>query len=227
MLPCHLLLLLPWNLCSLFLWENRFCLALCTCGLIEASPNLRKKMAIWSRSKLITIFRDRKCVSHSVVSDSLETPWTVCSPPSSSVHGIPQARRLEWVAISSSRGSSQPRHQTPVSRIVGRFFIFWATREAHSEWKSGAVLLEFWGRTLSCGVKWAMHELGVADCISPRLGIASLKKAQHVGRPSPETGRQWFLTNVSEVLKSSTPGLPVKLFFFSFTCLFCFCHTNK
>ena len=38
-----------------------------------------------------------------------------CSPPGSSVHGILQARILEWVAISSSRGSSRPKDQTPVS----------------------------------------------------------------------------------------------------------------
>ncbi|MES6020832.1 hypothetical protein U6W19_12325, partial [Cutibacterium acnes] len=37
------------------------------------------------------------------------TPWTTHSPPGSSVHGILQARILEWVAISFSRGSSQPR----------------------------------------------------------------------------------------------------------------------
>ena len=40
-----------------------------------------------------------------------------CSPPGSSLHGILQASILEWVAISSSRGSSQPRDQTPVSCI--------------------------------------------------------------------------------------------------------------
>ena len=34
-----------------------------------------------------------------------------CSPPGSSVHGVSQARVLEWVAISFSRGSSQPRDQ--------------------------------------------------------------------------------------------------------------------
>ena len=45
-----------------------------------------------------------------------------CSPPDSSVHGILQARILEWVAISFSRGSSQPRDQTWVSRIAGRRF---------------------------------------------------------------------------------------------------------
>ena len=52
-----------------------------------------------------------------------------CSLPGSSVHGILQARILEWVAFSFSRGSSQPRGWTQVSRIVGIFTI-WATREA-------------------------------------------------------------------------------------------------
>ena len=54
-----------------------------------------------------------------------------CSLPGSSVHGILQARTLEWVAISFSRGSSWPRDQTQVSRIGGRCFNLWATREAH------------------------------------------------------------------------------------------------
>ena len=46
-----------------------------------------------------------------------------CSPPGSSVHGFLQARILEWVAISFSRGSSQPRDQTKGSRVAGRFFM--------------------------------------------------------------------------------------------------------
>ena len=45
-----------------------------------------------------------------------------CSLPDSSVHGILQARILEWVPVPSSRGSSQPRDQIQVSRISGRFF---------------------------------------------------------------------------------------------------------
>ena len=45
-----------------------------------------------------------------------------CSPPGSSVHGILQARILEWVAMPSSRGSSQPRDRAQVSRIAGGFF---------------------------------------------------------------------------------------------------------
>ena len=54
-----------------------------------------------------------------------------CSLPGSSLHGIFQARVLEWVAISFSRRSSRPRDQTRVSRIVGRCFTIWATREVH------------------------------------------------------------------------------------------------
>ena len=55
-----------------------------------------------------------------------------CSLPGSSVHGILQARILEWVAISFSRGSSRPRN-TQVSCIADRGFILWATREALPE----------------------------------------------------------------------------------------------
>ena len=47
-------------------------------------------------------------------------PWT--SPPGSSVHGILQARILEWVAVPSARGSSPRRDRTLVSCIAGRFF---------------------------------------------------------------------------------------------------------
>ena len=53
-----------------------------------------------------------------------------CRPLGSSVHGILQARILEWVAITFSRGSSQLRNRTWVSCIAGRFFTVWATREA-------------------------------------------------------------------------------------------------
>ena len=51
------------------------------------------------------------------------------SPPGSSVHGIPQVRILEWVAIPFSRWSSWPRDGTWVTCIAGRFFTVWDTRE--------------------------------------------------------------------------------------------------
>ena len=52
-----------------------------------------------------------------------------CSPPGSSVHGILQARTLEWVAISFSQ-LIIPKDQTQFSCIAGTFFTMWATREA-------------------------------------------------------------------------------------------------
>ena len=57
-----------------------------------------------------------------------------CSPPGVSIHGVLQARILEWVAISFSRGSSQTRNRTHISLIAGRFFTSWATREAQEDW---------------------------------------------------------------------------------------------
>ena len=52
-----------------------------------------------------------------------------CNLPVSSVHGILQARVLEWIAMSFSRASLQPRDWTLVSCITSRFFTIWATRE--------------------------------------------------------------------------------------------------
>ena len=57
-----------------------------------------------------------------------------CSLPGSSIHGIFQARILEWIAISFSRRSFWPRDWTQVPCIVGRRFTVWATREV-AEWR--------------------------------------------------------------------------------------------
>ena len=61
---------------------------------------------------------------------------TLCNPMDYTVHGILQARILEWVAFSFSWGSSQPRDQTQVSRIADRFITNWAIREAPKKRKS-------------------------------------------------------------------------------------------
>ena len=61
-----------------------------------------------------------------------------CSLLGSSVHGILQARILEWVAVPFSRGPSRPRDQTWVSCIASKFFTIWATSEVLSS--SGACL---------------------------------------------------------------------------------------
>ena len=76
-------------------------------------------------------------LSHLDVYNSLQLheQKNYCNPPGSSVHGILQARILEWVDISYSRGSSQPRDWTHVSCIfcIGRQIVYhWATWEAMS-----------------------------------------------------------------------------------------------
>ena len=67
-----------------------------------------------------------------LVAWSCPTVWDLmdCSPSGSSVHGILQARILEWEAIPFYRGSFRPRNWTRVSCIAGRFFTVWATKEA-------------------------------------------------------------------------------------------------
>ena len=57
------------------------------------------------------------------------TPWTVAYQ-SPLCMGFSRQEKLEWVAISFSRGSSQPRDGTRVSRIASRPFNLWAPREA-------------------------------------------------------------------------------------------------
>ena len=61
-----------------------------------------------------------------------------CSPPGFSVHGVLQARILEWVAISFSRGSSRPRDQTPISCIsyIGKWILYHC-----ATWEAVCILL--------------------------------------------------------------------------------------
>ena len=68
-----------------------------------------------------------------------ETPWTVALQAPLSM-GILQARILEWVAMPSSRGSSQPRDQTHISCIAGRFFTTTAMWESQFLTRDGLYL---------------------------------------------------------------------------------------
>ena len=76
------------------------------------------------------------CESCSDMSNSLQPHGLI-------VHGILQARILEWVAFPFSRRSSQPTDWTQVSRIAGRFFTNWAIREALLSWNLW-ILCIFW-----------------------------------------------------------------------------------
>ena len=68
---------------------------------------------------------------------------TLCNPMKYTVHGISQARILEWVALPFSRGSSQPRDWIWVSSTAGRFFTSWATRECLNKCLSNLLSLLF------------------------------------------------------------------------------------
>ena len=70
-----------------------------------------------------------KWVPHEVKVKVIQSCPISCHPIDYTVHGILQARILEWLGIPFSRESFQPRDQTQVSHIAGRFFISWATRE--------------------------------------------------------------------------------------------------
>ena len=64
---------------------------------------------------------------------------TLCNPRDYTVHGILQARILEWVTFPFSRGSSHPSNQTQVSHIAGGFFTSCATREAQECWSEQSI----------------------------------------------------------------------------------------
>ena len=82
---------------------------------------------------------------------------SLCDP--CTIHGIPQARILEWVAFPFSRGFSWPRNQTRVSCIAGRFFTSWTVREAAKKaehWRGDAFELWCWRRLLR--VPWTARK---------------------------------------------------------------------
>ena len=113
-----------------------------------------------------------------------------CSPPGSSVHGIFQARILEWCAISFSRGSSQPRDQTQVLCTAGRSFTNWATREAWEklrDWpkkaeheRTDAFKLCCWRRLLR--VPWTARRLSqsILKEINPTYSLEGQEYSGHL-----------------------------------------------
>ena len=110
-----------------------------------------RNLSLWVSKLVLLVFPililASKCVS---VVQLCPTLWDSmgCSPSGSSVHGILQARTLEWVTIPFSRGSSRLRVWTQNSCIAGRFFTIWGTREAEGKprghwliWRLPAALL--------------------------------------------------------------------------------------
>ena len=75
----------------------------------------------------------------------------LCDPMDCTVHGILQARILEWATFPFSRGSSQPRGWIRVSLIAGGFFTNWATRKAQEYWSGWPIPIP--GDLLNLGMK--------------------------------------------------------------------------
>ena len=118
---------------------------------------------------------------------TLASPWTVARQIPLSM-GILQAWILEWVAMPFSRGSSQPRDQTQVSCITGKFFTSWATREP-----------QFWGfPKIGLYSPWDTHGLySPWDSPASSTGVGSLSLLQWIF-PTQESNRgllhcKWIL----------------------------------
>ena len=88
-------------------------------------------LSTWKKNLLISLTQTFRLKMKVRVTQSCPT---LCDPMDYTLHGILQARILKWVAFPFSRGSSQPRDQTQVSHIAGRFFTSWAAREAQEYW---------------------------------------------------------------------------------------------
>ena len=134
------------------------------------------------------------------------------SSPGSSVHGIFQARILEWISISYSKGSSQlrdPSHVSCISCIAGRFFTIWAMREASVSWGPWKLCHEggrgWWGMKHKVNMKslvsqdkecillfffsfFSASPQSLQDFNSPTRGWPSAVKAQ---RPNHWTTREF------------------------------------
>ena len=122
------------------------------CIVIKYSKNLVNTIPKWHESKdyknsyrifqsFSALFIHAAAAAELPQSDSVQLCDAMdCSPPGSSVHGILQASILEWVAIQSSRGSSQSRDRTQVSCLAGKFFTTESPKKPIYSW----YVLNYW-----------------------------------------------------------------------------------
>ena len=144
--------------------------------------------SFWLPSLTMIISRSIHVAANGIISFLFMAEWvsevtqsclTLCDPmdyslPGSSVHGIFQAIVLEWIAISFSRGSSQPRDRIQVSRIVDRHCTVWTTREVL------LLLLSCFSRVPLCATpEIAAHQA------PPSLGFSRQEHWSGLPFPSP------------------------------------------
>ena len=142
-----------------------------------------------------------------------------CSLPGFSIHGILQARTLEWVAISFSRGSSQSRDGTQVSCIGGRRFNLWATREA----------IKADGKCLCCSV--IGNALGkcqfVVDNSKIMLKILQTRLQQYMNQELPEVQAEFRKHRETKDQFANILGIIEKVREFQKNNYFCFSEYTK
>ena len=123
---------------------------------------------------------------------------TLCDPVDCTVHGILQARILEWVAFPFSRAFSQPRDWTQVSRIAGRFFTSWATRE-QGENQDGEKPSDFERKKVTMSdnpIQVTLH-INRAVRLFPTFeglcetSLSPIRACRNTGQLSPALKRKW------------------------------------
>ena len=153
--------------------------------IIQNSCIQKKFLGWWKWSiHLISIravtIHNIESASHSVVSDSL---W-----PHGIVHGILQARILEWVAVPFSRGSSQRRYQTQVSHIAGGFFTTWLSHQG------SPTILEWVAHPFSSGSSWPRNWTGISWITGGFFTSWVTRETQNTGVGSLSLFQRIFLT---------------------------------
>ena len=126
-------------LCLKWIINDILCSTMC-CGSLDGRGLGGEWVHVYGRVALLCAWNCHNVVNRLCACSASHSCPTLCNPMDCSRQAslfmeILQARILEWVAMPSSRGSSQPRDQTQVSHTVGRFFTIWATREAQEYWE--------------------------------------------------------------------------------------------
>ena len=151
--------------------------------------------AVWD--SLIIIIVCLCVLIRSVLSDSLQPLGTAVHRAPLSM-GILQAKILEWVAMPSSTGFSQPRDRAQVSHIVGGFFAIWATREA---WRPGGKA--FYPKP--CMSRQPSSQVAPFN----EEQLSQVNTAGLWGSLAPDWGPEWHTTvstTISPPSKESSPG---------------------
>ena len=117
----------------------------CRVGTEISSPPFRKLTPLATSPHSYELYKSHLINITKVKVKVAQSCLTVRGPTDYTVHGILQARILEWVAFSLSRGSSQPRDWTHVSCIAGVFFTNWVMRKYNKRHFKVLLLRKFLG----------------------------------------------------------------------------------